>query len=179
MTCLLVFRMGQDWKKVYDTGAAAAKSIFMLCGRSFWNSFLNPRPGSFMLSSFLLPSNISADLQNSAAWPASSSKQWQPKGRWFSNASAFATQLRCSNRLQASKLLGHAFQAWKRFMALAKLFLWEGHLSSHLNHRLQLMFLCPEVPPAPRIAFCSCCTGLTYKYWPEILCQGFLFGGWA
>lgn len=105
----------------------------MLCGRSFWNSFLNPRPGSFVLSSFLLPSNISADLQNSAAWPASSSKQWQPKGRWFPNASAFATQLRCSNRLQASKLLGHAFQAWKRFMALAKLFLWEGHLSSHLN----------------------------------------------
>lgn len=61
-----------------DTAAAAAKSIFMLCGRLFGNSFLDPRPGSFTRSSLLFPSNISADLRNATALLASLSQQGQP-----------------------------------------------------------------------------------------------------
>lgn len=59
------------------TAAAAAKSIFMLHGRPFCNSFLDPRPGSCMLSSLFFPSSVSAN-RNGAAWLASLSQQGQP-----------------------------------------------------------------------------------------------------
>lgn len=73
------FRCGARPKeRGYTTAAAAAESIIMLCGRPFCNNFLDPRPGRFMLSSLLFPSNISADLRNSAAWLASLNQQVQP-----------------------------------------------------------------------------------------------------
>jgi len=62
----------------YTTADAAAQNIFMLRGRPFCNRFFDPRPGSFMLSSLLFPSNVSADLRNSAASLASLSQQGQP-----------------------------------------------------------------------------------------------------